>query len=130
MTRRVSRRRRRSTRPRQGITIIEVIVAMMILTFGLLGMAGFSMTMTKQFKASTKQEAAALMVQSRIDSVASIRCQALAPSGPQSGTLTMLGVTERWSIEDGDDIKTLTDSVTFSPRTRPLVYRSIIPCRD
>jgi hypothetical protein len=42
----------------------------------------------------------------------------------------MLGVTERWSIEDGDDIKTLTDSVTFSPRTRPLVYRSIIPCRD
>jgi Tfp pilus assembly protein PilV len=112
------------------MTIIEVIVAMMILTFGLLGMAGFSLTVTKQFKASTKQEAAALMVQSRIDSVASIRCQALAPSGPQTGTLVNLGVTENWVIADGNDIKILTDTVTFSPRTRPLVYRSIIPCRD
>jgi len=121
---------RRATSARKGVTIIEVIVAMMILTFGLLGMAGFSMTLTKQFKASTKQETAALMVQSRIDSVASIRCQALAPSGTQTGTLTSLGVTERWSIADGNDIKILTDSVTFTPRIRALVYRSIIPCRD
>jgi Tfp pilus assembly protein PilV len=123
-------RRRNATGARKGVTIIEVIVAMMILTFGLLGMAGFSMTLTRQFKASSRQETAALMVQSRIDSVASIRCQALAPSGTQSGTQTLLGVTERWSIADGNDIKILTDSVTFSPRTVPLAYRSIIPCRD
>jgi len=129
MTRR-NRKYRRAVNKREGMTIIEVIVAMMILTFGLLGMAGFSLTVTKQFKASTKQEAAALMVQSRIDSVASIRCQALAPSGPQTGTLVNLGVTENWVIADGNDIKILTDTVTFSPRTRPLVYRSIIPCRD
>jgi Tfp pilus assembly protein PilV len=129
MTRR-NRKYRRAVNKREGMTIIEVIVAMMILTFGLLGMAGFSLTVTKQFKASTKQEAAALMVQSRIDSVASIRCQALAPSGDQTGTLVNLGVTENWVISDGNDIKILTDTVTFSPRTRPLVYRSIIPCRD
>lgn len=124
------RKRQPATKARQGMTIIEVIVAMMVLTFGLLGMAGFSLTMTKQFKSSTKQEAAALMVQSRIDSVASIRCQQLAPSGPQSGTLIYMGVTEKWSITDGNDIKTLVDSVIFAPRTRYLVYRSIIPCRD
>jgi Tfp pilus assembly protein PilV len=122
--------RRPIVRPRKGLSIIEVIVAMIILTFGLLGMAGFSMTLTKQFKASTKQETAALMVQSRIDSIASIRCQNLAPSGTQSGTITTLGVTEKWYIADGNDIKTLTDTVTFSPRVKPLVYRSIIPCRD
>jgi Tfp pilus assembly protein PilV len=130
MTRRAPRRRRGLARNRKGLSIIEVIIAMIVLTFGLLGMAGFSLTVTKQFKASSKQEIAALMVQSRIDSVASIRCEALAPSGPQSGTVTMLGVTEKWSIVDGNDIKTLTDSVTFSPRTRALEYRSIIPCRD
>jgi Tfp pilus assembly protein PilV len=123
-------KRRPATHARTGVTIIEVIIAMIVLTFGLLGMAGFSLTVTKQFKASSKQETAALMVQSRIDSVASIRCQQLAPSGTQSGTLTVLGVTERWSIADGNDTKILTDSVTFSPRTVPLVYRSIIPCRD
>ena len=129
------RRRSRKQRPaiagaRKGVTIVEVIIAMMVLTFGLLGMAGFSMTLTKQFKSSTKQETAALMVQSRIDSIASIRCQNLAPSGTQTGTLTMLGVTEKWRIEDGNDIKVLTDTVTFKPRIKPLVYRSVIPCRD
>ena len=129
MTRRF-RKHRRAVNKRDGMTIIEVIVAMMVLTFALLGMAGFSLTVTKQFKDSTKQEAAALMVQSRIDSVASIGCQALAPSGPQSGTLVAMGVSEKWVIEDGNDIKILTDSVIFAPRTRHLVYRSIIPCRD
>src|SRR5688500_15426890 len=129
MTRR-SRTQRPAVRARKGVTVVEVIVAMMVLTFGLLGMAGFSMTLSKQFKSSGKQETAALMVQSRIDSIASIRCQLLAASGTQTGTVTRLGVTERWSITDGDDIKTLLDSVTFTPRTQPLVYRSIIPCRD
>ena len=130
MTTRTRTRRRNAAAARKGVTIIEVLIAMMILSFGLLGMAGFSMTLSKQFKASTKQETAALLVQSRIDSVASIRCQALAPSGTQTGTFTSLGVTEKWSIADGNDIKILTDSVTFTPRTRALVYRSIIPCRD
>jgi Tfp pilus assembly protein PilV len=130
MTRRLTRRRRGMPRARKGVAIIEVIVAMMVLTFGLLGMAGFSLTVTRQYKSSTFQETAALMVQSRIDSVASISCQALAPSGPQSGTLTRLGVTEKWVIEDGDDVKTLYDTVTFYPRTRPLAYRSVLPCRD
>jgi type II secretory pathway pseudopilin PulG len=128
------KRRFRRAQPRlsarKGMTIIELIVAMMILTFGLLGMAGFSITLSKQFKASGTQETAALMVQSRIDSVASIRCQALAPSGPESGSVTVLGVTEKWVISDGNDIKILDDTVTFYPRTRPLAYRSIIPCRD
>ena len=130
MTRRAPRRRRGFPRNRKGLSIIEVIIAMIVLTFGLLGMAGFSLTVTKQFKASTKQETAALMVQSRIDSVASIRCQALAPVTTQTGTLTQLGVTEKWLIADGNDIKILIDSVTFSPRKRALEYRSIIPCRD
>lgn len=130
MTRRQVKRRRQLVRARKGVSIIEVIIAMIVLTFGLLGMAGFSLTITRQYKSSTKQETAALMVQSRIDSVASIRCQALAPSGTQTGTVTRLGVTEKWVIEDGNDIKTLYDTVTFSPRTRPMAYRSIIPCRD
>jgi Tfp pilus assembly protein PilV len=77
-------RRRRATGARQGVTVVEVLVAMMILTFGLLGMAGFSMSLSKQFKSSSKQETAALMVQSRLDS-ASIGC--LAFLGPQSSIL-------------------------------------------
>jgi Tfp pilus assembly protein PilV len=130
MTRRLTKHRRGIVHARKGVAIIEVIIAMIVLTVGLLGMAGFSLTVTRQYKSSSRQETAALLVQSRIDSVASIGCQALAPSGTQTGTLTRLGVTERWTIADGNDIKILLDTVTFSPRTRPLAYRSIIPCRD
>jgi hypothetical protein len=71
-----------------------------------------------------------MIVQSRLDSVSSIRCQALAPSGTQTGIVNYRGVTESWVVADGNDIKVITDTVRFSPRTRPLVYRSIIPCRD
>jgi len=122
--------RRRLTRPRHGMTIVELMVAILLLSVGLLGMAGFSFTMTKQFQSSGLQGTAALVVQSRLDSVASIHCSNLAPSGPQTGTAVTMGVRESWVITDGNDIKTVVDTVTFAGRKNPLVYQSIIPCRD
>jgi type IV pilus assembly protein PilV len=124
------RRTNRRNRAREGMTVIELLVAMMLLTFGLLGLAGFSLTMTRQQGSASMQQTAALIVQSRFDSVASISCQALAPSGTQTGTSSYRGVTENWVIADGNDIKIISDTVRFASRTRPLVYRSIIPCRD
>jgi Tfp pilus assembly protein PilV len=112
------------------MSVIELLIAMMLLSFGLLGLAGFSLSLTRQYKSSTNQQTAAVIVQSRLDSVSSIRCQALAPSGTQTGIVNYRGVTESWVVADGNDIKVITDTVRFSPRTRPLVYRSIIPCRD
>lgn len=123
-------RRKRLTHPRRGMTIVELMVAILVLSVGLLGMAGFSFTMTKQFQSSGLQGTAALVVQSRLDSVASIKCDNLAPSGPVSGTAVTLGVTEKWTISDGNDIKIIVDTVTFAGRKNPLVYQSIIPCRD
>jgi len=123
-------RARRQAKPRSGMTVIEVLLAMMLLSFGLLAMAGFTLALSRQAKASNMQAMAAMVVQSRFDSAASIRCQALAASGTQTGSMTMNGLTEKWVIADGNDIKSITDTVRFKPRTRPLVYKSIIPCRD
>lgn len=115
---------------REGMTIIEMMIAIVVLGVGLLGMAGMSLTVGRQFGTAARQADAAMVVQSRIDSLSSIACQALAPSGPQSGVTVTRGVTERWRITDGNDIKTVIDSVTFRGRARPLVYTSILPCRD
>lgn len=121
----------RVARPRDGMTLIELMVAMLILGVGLLGMAGVSLTVTKQFGTAARQADAAMIVQSRMDSLASIACSALAPtSSPVTGVTVTRGVTERWRITDGNDIKTIIDSVSFRGRVRPLVYTSIIPCRD
>ncbi len=134
-------RRRRRTVPRtaphaalnaarRGMTLIELMVAMVLLGVGVLGMAGLSLTVSKQFGTGARQADAALIVQSRIDSISTVSCQTLAPSGPVSGTAVTRGVTERWTITDGNDIKTIVDTVTFKGRVRPLAYQSIIPCRD
>jgi len=69
-------------------------------------------------------------VQSRFDSLSSVNCDRFPVSGTVSGTLTTRGVTERWSVTDGDDVKNLLDSVTYSGRKRALEYRSVIHCRD
>jgi len=70
------------------------------------------------------------VVQSRVDSLSSIRCQALAASGPQSGVLVTRGITERWSVTDGNDIKVIRDTLSFKGRKKPIAYISVIPCRD
>lgn len=112
------------------MTLIELMVAVMLLGIGLLGLAGFSLVMTTQQKASARQQMAALVVQSRLDSLASVSCVLLAPAGTQTGTANTQGISERWIIADGNDIKTVTDTVRFKGRKNPLVYKSIIPCRD
>lgn len=124
------RRRSVSRRKRAGMSLVELLVAIMLLGIGLLGLALLSLRVSKQQDSASSQHFAALIVQSRFDSLSSIRCQNLAPSGTQSGTVTTRGITERWSVQDGNDIKIITDSVTFAARKRPLAYVSIIPCRD
>ena len=126
----VTPRRTRRSAPRDGMTLIELMVAIILLGVGMLGLAGLSVTVAKQQRGGSLQETAALVVQSRLDSLASIQCSLLAPSGTQTGSATTMKVTERWVISDGNDIKTITDTVKFSGRVKPLVYKSVIPCRD
>ncbi|MGH7695572.1 MAG: type IV pilus modification PilV family protein [Gemmatimonadaceae bacterium] len=115
---------------RKGLSLVELIVAMVMLSVGLLGLASLSVRLSKQHNSSASQQFAALVVQSRFDSLSSIHCQALAPSGTVSGTATTRGVVEKWTITDGNDIKTIIDTVTFAARRKPLAYLSVIPCRD
>ena len=117
-------------RIRKGMSLVELMVAIVLLGVGLLGMAALSLKVNEQQRAAGAQQLAALIVQSRIDSLSSIHCQALAPSGTQSGVSVTRGITERWSVADGNDIKIITDTVTFAARKKPLAYLSIIPCRD
>jgi type IV pilus assembly protein PilV len=126
----MKRRTRRRLRSRDGLTIVEMMVAIILLGVGMLGLAGFSFAAGKQARGAKLQQNAALVVQSRLDSLASIKCTSLAPSGTQTGSATTLGVQERWMIADGNDIKLITDSVKFAGRKNTLVYKSIIPCRD
>jgi type IV pilus assembly protein PilV len=122
-------------RPRDGFTLAEIIVAIVILTIGLLAMASTSGAVARQMTGARRQTVAATIAQSRFDSLTSVRCAALAPasgttSTTTSGSSTRGGVTETWTVTDGDDIKNITVRISFPGLSSPLVYQSILPCRD
>jgi type IV pilus assembly protein PilV len=121
---------RRGPGPRAGFTLVEVLLAMMILSVGLLALAGLGVTASVGARAGTQQTIAAAVAQSRFDSLASLPCRDLATAGPTTGTALTRGVRERWVVRDGVNVKNFVDTLTFPGRTRPLVYLTVLPCRD
>ena len=124
---------------RRGFTLVELMVAIIILAVGILGLAGTSAVITRQIGSASRQTVAATLAQSRFDSLSSINCAGLAPSGgATSGSVTVMdprtgqprGVIERWRVIDGNDVKILIDSITITGQRRVLVYESYMPCRD
>lgn len=112
------------------MSLVELMVAIVLLGVGLLSLAAFSYAMTTQQRHAMNQQVASMVVQSRVDSLSSIYCKVLASAGPQSGVVTTRGVTERWTVADGNDTKIIYDTLTFKGRKKPLAYLSVIPCRD
>ena len=118
-------------RDRRGFTLVELIVAIMILVVGLLALAGTSALITRQMGTGARTTVAATVAQARLDFFASMDCTQLAIGGATTtGTSSGRGVTERWVVTDGNDVKYVTDTVRIAGQTRPLVYHSVIPCRD
>jgi Tfp pilus assembly protein PilV len=123
--------RRRVTGARAGMSIVEVILAIVVLSVGVLALAGLAAAASKTIRGGGTQTVAAAVAQSRFDSLASVPCAALAPAGwTTSGSATTRGVTERWVVTDDRNLKRLADTVRIPGRTNPLVYVSVIPCRD
>ena len=116
---------------RRGLTLVEVIVAIILLAVGLLAMAKLAASAAIAVRGGGTQVVAAAIAQSRFDSLMSVPCVNLAVGGARtSGTSLTRGVRETWVVTDGQNIKRLADSVMIPGRTRPVVYQSVIPCRD
>ena len=123
---------RPAPRGRAGVTLIELMVALFVLGVALLGLAGVSGKVTRQLSGGGRQTLAATMVQSRLDSLSSIApCTNVVAAGiTKTGTRTTRGVRESWVIRDGNNVIHVTDTVTFAGRTQPLIYKSILVCRN
>lgn len=99
---------------------------MVLLSVGLFGVLGTSGAVVRQLGGGMRQTVAASVAQARLDSLTSIGCQSLASGG---SNLTR-GITESWTVTDGRNIKTIAIQVRVPDRTVPVLYESIIPCRD
>ena len=115
---------------RRGFTLIEVIAAIMLLSIGLLAVAGLGVVAAKTTRRGSTQTLAAAIAQSRFDSLSSLPCASLAANGASAGTSTTRAVGARWRGVAGWNGKRLTDSLTVPGRANTLVYQSVIPCRE
>ncbi len=116
---------------RRGATLVELIVAMLLLSVGLFSVLGTSGSVVKQLGGGRNQTVAAGIAQARLDSLTSIGCQSLTPgNATTSGTSTRRSIDESWTVTDGRNIKLIKITMTVPGRMVPILYETIIPCRD
>ncbi len=115
-------------RARRGITIVEILVAVLLMSVGLVGAMGSAGAVASSMGGGIRQTVAAGLAQARLDSLASLSCAQLVDG--LSGYATTRGVQEFWTVTDGRNIKTLSVTLTIPKKTQKPVYSTVIPCRD
>ncbi len=116
--------------PRRGVTLVELIVAITILTVGLLGFVASSGFLTRGLSGANSDTVAGVIAQSGIEELAGTACLSI-PLNQTQQTVTR-GITRRSRVSDnGNNTRLVVDSLTWSARGRPRVatFRTIIPCR-
>ena len=116
-------------RSRDGVSQIEILVAVVMLTVAVGGLLGSSAAVANKMGGGVRQTVAAAVAQARLDSLTSLSCAQLA-AGAATGSSATRGVKESWTVTDGRNIKTIAVNIQIPRRTRTLVYSMVIPCRD
>ncbi len=124
----ITHAQRRPLRERRGVTLVEIMVAVIVLVVGLAGVMSSAAAVEKQMGGGVRETLGAAMAQARLDSLASLSCAQL--TGGLAGYSTTRGVNEVWSVVDGRNTKTLSVTLTLPRRIRARVYSTVIPCRD
>jgi type IV pilus assembly protein PilV len=111
-------RRPLARRGRRGFTIVEVLVATLMLTVGVLGLAGVSALALRQTNSAERRNVAALVSQSRMERYRSLNCAAIDAALPYSGTTR--GVSEQvTALATSPSTRTIRGRFTYTFRNMP-----------
>lgn len=136
----MKKRIRLALRNRRGVSLVELIVAVTILMFGMLTIVGISSTTARSLGESRSDNLAAITATSRFEYLASLGCTmssgvATGLSGVTTNTayaVTTRGVTERYRVVLGaNNTLILYDSLSWETRriTRRQAFMTLLPCR-
>jgi prepilin-type N-terminal cleavage/methylation domain-containing protein len=115
---------------RRGFALPELIVAMVILSVGILSLASVSGGVMRQMRQGNQGALAAMVAQSRLEKMRSQQCGNLS-----SGSATTRSVTEVWRVATptaSTKLRTIAETVSYTPRagaTSRLVVSSVVPCQ-
>ena len=112
--------------PPNGFTLFEVVLALVLVAFGLLALSATGALVTREMGVAEHRLAAAVVARNRVEWLASTPCALVA-----SGVATHVhGVREWWFVEQSGSTVQLRDSVVVAePRgSRTLVLASSRSC--
>lgn len=119
----------RAASPREGFTLVEVMVAIVILSIGILGLAATAGVVVRQMTGAVHQSVAANVAYSRMERIRTGSCVAMKDS---SGSATTRNVTERWVIQavPGTHALVVYDTITYKLRgvMKKQAYITEYPC--
>src|SRR3712207_1050309 len=116
-----------TARPRAGLTLVEMMVAVVMLAVGLLGLVGTAGVVTRQIGGGTRQGLAAQAIANRIERLRAMDCAQI-----QSGTATTRGVYESWVRGTKvNRVLYVVDTVkyTVSRSAKTQIFTITVPCR-
>ena len=114
---------------RRGFTLVELMVAIVILSIGILGLAATAGVVVRQMTGAVHQSVAANIAYSRMERIRTGNCVAMKDS---SGSATTRNVKEKWVIvgTSGSHALLVYDTITYVVRgkTKKQAYTSEFPC--
>lgn len=112
---------------RAGCTLVELVVALVLCTMGLLAMLGASALLVREVAAEAAETRAIAVARSRLDSLAALECATRAAGS----ALHDHGLAERWWMEGvSPGVQRIADSVSYPAPggTRSTVLRTAASC--
>jgi len=114
-----------SQRSERGFTIVELLVAVVIFSVGLLALAGTSSVILTSLTSTQSRTIAANVAESRFEQIRATACLSRA-----AGSATTRGITESWTLDRLVRADDVTVAVTFlsNHQARTERFRSFLPC--
>lgn len=117
-------------RSRRGVTMIELMVALAIVSVGVFGLAGGATLVTRLMGGGTVQQRASTIANAHLEQLRSLSCGSIT-----NGTDTVRNVISTWTKSDitvssnrrGMSVN-LTVQYPTTKGTRTQSYRTILPC--
>ncbi len=103
----------------KGFTLLEVLVALIILSFALLALAGLMVTTTKNNAVGNYVTEAATFAQDKLEELRAVKWENLVEGNntDQQGGSTGINYTRNWSVKTSGSLKTITIDVDWNDRT-------------
>jgi type IV pilus assembly protein PilV len=105
----------------QGFSLIEVLVALIILSISLLALAGLMVTTTKNNSFGNHMTEAATLAQDKLEQLRAVRWEAI-PEGASTDPAPQIGSTgisyvRNWTVVANGVLKTITIAVSWQDKS-------------